>query len=280
MIIDQLPSLVSVQDTDEVAIERGTTTYKTTVEKLSDEIAQTGGVLAALGNKQDSITASGVLKGNGSSVSAATKGTDYGAIAFQVTLAAADWSSNAQTVSNTYFQTSGYAYLVEPVQAAKDDYGSAKIYADDVSTYGNLTFHCTTTATSDLTVNICRIVSANNKTINIAGGSSGISEEDFTSECTFPKGGPAHFCAKRIGNNVFMYYQGPSTTWAALDVLVTYPDRFRPTSTVGQFHAVATFNNNGSGTVVVSSSSSDIMISQVPTINGNTRAYFQIWWSL
>lgn len=105
-------------------------------------------------------------------------------------------------------------------------------------------------------------------------------QEDFTAECTFPKGGPAHFCAKRIGRIVLMYYQGPSTTWASLDVLVTYPDRFRPTSTVGQFHAVATFNNNGSGTVVVSSSSSDIMISQVPTINGNTRAYFQIWWAL
>lgn len=56
MIIDQLPSLPSVQDTDEVAIERGTTTYKTTVEKLSDEIAQTGGVQTALAGKQDTLT--------------------------------------------------------------------------------------------------------------------------------------------------------------------------------------------------------------------------------
>lgn len=56
MIIDQLPSLVSVQDTDEVAIERGTTTYKTTVEKLSDEIAQTGGVQTALAGKQNTLT--------------------------------------------------------------------------------------------------------------------------------------------------------------------------------------------------------------------------------
>lgn len=62
MIIDQLPSLVSVQDTDEVAIERGTTTYKTTVEKLSDEIAQTGGVQTALAGKQDTLVSGTNIK--------------------------------------------------------------------------------------------------------------------------------------------------------------------------------------------------------------------------
>ena len=105
-------------------------------------------------------------------------------------------------------------------------------------------------------------------------------QEDFTAECTFPKGGPAHFCAKRIGRIVLMYYQGPSTTWAVFDALVSYPDRFRPTGSIGQFHAPVTFNNSGVGTVAVKDSDSFVIINQVPQISGNTRAYFQIWWAL
>ena len=128
-------------------------------------------------SKQDKITASGILKGSGSAVSAATLGTDYGARVFQFTLAAADWSNNEQTISSNWLQTSGFVYLIEPVQASKAEYGSAGIYADDVSTQYQITFHCTTTPTSDLTVNVCRIVSANNKTINISGGGSGGAKE-------------------------------------------------------------------------------------------------------
>lgn len=222
MIIDQLPLLLGdALLTDEIAIERGTTTYKaaltqvlawalavlepnfapaydsTATYAVGDYVVyehdlyvcntaistaeewtaahwtqiDIGSALESLKSdvdtKQDKITASGILKGNGSAVSTATLGTNYGARAFQITLAAADWSSNEQTVSNTYFQAAGYVYLVEPVQAAKSDYRSAEIYADDVSTYSQLTFHCTTPPNSDLTVNVCRIVSANNKTINI-----------------------------------------------------------------------------------------------------------------
>ena len=39
MIIDQLPNLASVQETDEIPVERGTTTYKTTLQKLKNLIA-------------------------------------------------------------------------------------------------------------------------------------------------------------------------------------------------------------------------------------------------
>lgn len=39
MIIDQLPTLASVQETDEIPVERGTTTYKSTLQKLKDLIA-------------------------------------------------------------------------------------------------------------------------------------------------------------------------------------------------------------------------------------------------
>lgn len=35
MIIDQLPNLASVQETDEIPVERGTTTYKATIDKIA-----------------------------------------------------------------------------------------------------------------------------------------------------------------------------------------------------------------------------------------------------
>ena len=112
-------------------------------------------------SKQDSITATGILKGAGSgSVSAATKGTDYGALAFTVTLDDASWSNNAQTVSNASFLASGYGYIVTPASASFADYAAAVIYADNVTTDGSMTFHCSTAPSSDLTVNIIRVVSA------------------------------------------------------------------------------------------------------------------------
>lgn len=114
-----------------------------------------------LQSKQAKITVSGLLKGNGSGgVSAATKGTDFGGLAFTVTLTAAGWSNNAQTVSNANFLASGYGYIVTPASASFADYAEAVIYADNVTTDGSMTFHCTTAPSSDLTVNILRVVSA------------------------------------------------------------------------------------------------------------------------
>jgi hypothetical protein len=113
-----------------------------------------------LSGKQATISAVGMLKGTGSAVEAATKGTDYGALSFTVTLAAASWSSNAQTVSNANFLASGYAYIVSPASASFAAYGEAQIYADDVSTDGSMVFHCDSAPSSDLTVNIVRVVSA------------------------------------------------------------------------------------------------------------------------
>lgn len=115
----------------------------------------------SLSGKQDKITASGVLKGNGSgTVSAATKGTDYGALSFTVQLTVAGWSSNAQTVSNSNFVTSGYAYIVSPAGGSFTNYCAAQIYADNVTTSGKMTFHCTDVPSAALTVNIARVVSA------------------------------------------------------------------------------------------------------------------------
>lgn len=77
---------------------------------------------------------------------------------FTITLASASWSSNAQTVSNANFIASGYAYIVSPASASFSDYGSAQIYADDVTTDGSMTFHCSSAPSSNLTVNVVRTV--------------------------------------------------------------------------------------------------------------------------
>lgn len=113
-----------------------------------------------LQSKQDNITANGILKGNGTSVSAATLGTNYGARSFSVTLPAASWSNNEQTVTSQYFVTVGYGFIVSPASSSFADYASAAIYADDVTSAGQMTFHCTATPATDLTVNIIRVVSA------------------------------------------------------------------------------------------------------------------------
>ena len=78
------------------------------------------------------------------------------AVSFTVTLTAAGWSGNAQTVSNSKFVTSGYAYTVCPSGDSFAGYAEAVIYADDVTTAGKMTFHCNEAPTVNLTVNILR----------------------------------------------------------------------------------------------------------------------------
>ena len=117
-------------------------------------------VSAELANKQNKITVNGIVKGDGTNLSAAVKGTDYGALSFTVTLPTAGWSGNAQSVSNANFLASGFAYMVAPVSASFAAYGEAGVYADDVSTDGTMTFHCNSTPSSNLSVNVVRVVSA------------------------------------------------------------------------------------------------------------------------
>lgn len=75
-----------------------------------------------------------------------------------VTLAAANWSSKTQTVSNAAFVVSGYSYIVAPASASYAAYASAQIYADDVTVAGSMTFHCVgDEPTGDLTVNILKV---------------------------------------------------------------------------------------------------------------------------
>ena len=99
------------------------------------------------GNTTAHITASERTSWNGKSGKA---------LSFTVTLTAAGWSGNAQTVNNSKFVTSGYAYTVCPAGDSFAGYAEAVIYADDVTTAGKMTFHCNEAPTADLTVNILR----------------------------------------------------------------------------------------------------------------------------
>lgn len=176
MIIDQLPLLASAQATDEIPIERGVTTYKTALSTMlavanSDTTSPMDGT-AAIGSstkfaRQDHRHPTDTSRASQSDMTTAQgdisalqtgKADANGFKAFTVTLLAASWSSNEQTISNANFLASGYAFIVSPASGSFTDYGTAQIYADDVTTDGSMTFHCSSVPTSDLTVNIARTV--------------------------------------------------------------------------------------------------------------------------
>ena len=79
---------------------------------------------------------------------------------FTVTLTAAGWQNNVQTISNQKFVSAGYAYTVAPASGSFANYAEAMIYADDVTADGQMVFHCDSTPTAALTVNIVRMVTA------------------------------------------------------------------------------------------------------------------------
>lgn len=82
-------------------------------------------------------------------------------LTFSVSLVRTAWSNGAQTVSNANFVDIGYVYYVFPATANRDEYTACKIYADDVSSAGSMTFHCGAVQTSgEITVNVVREVSA------------------------------------------------------------------------------------------------------------------------
>lgn len=127
-------------------------------DSVHDKIAALEG---ATTDAQSKITATGILNGAGSGVvSAATKGTDYGALSFTITLASNNWSNNTQTITDSRFATSGYAYVVSPASASRTAYNDSNIYADDVTVATKMTFHCESAPSGNLTVNVIRMVSA------------------------------------------------------------------------------------------------------------------------
>lgn len=90
----------------------------------------------------------------------AWNGKSEKAISFTVTLSASAWSASTQTVSDSKFIASGYAYTVCPAGDSFKDYAEAMIYADNVTAAGKMSFHCGETPTKNLTVNILRTEAA------------------------------------------------------------------------------------------------------------------------
>ena len=73
-----------------------------------------------------------------------------------MTLTAAGWIGNTQSVSNSNLAANGYACTVAPKGDSFAGYADAVIYADNVTQDGKMTFHCNEAPTVNLTVNILR----------------------------------------------------------------------------------------------------------------------------
>ena len=107
--------------------------------------------------KQAKITASGLLKGNGSGgVSAAVKGTDYAgpSVGVSVTLRASGWNANAKTQTVSVAGVTATANCI--ITAAPDSYMA---YAEagvrcTAQGAGTLTFACETVPTADVAANV------------------------------------------------------------------------------------------------------------------------------
>lgn len=89
--------------------------------------------------------------------------TDYNNLknsfdSFTGTLSSGSWSNNSQTINDVKFIANGYAYIVSPTSSSFSDYGTSQIYADDVTVDGSMTFHCVDVPSSNLIVNIVRVV--------------------------------------------------------------------------------------------------------------------------
>lgn len=76
----------------------------------------------------------------------------------EVTLPVAGWSNLSQTIQNDFFIADGYFYLVLGENTASQEV--PKIYAQDVTVNGSMTFFSSATISSDQTFNIIRLKGA------------------------------------------------------------------------------------------------------------------------
>ena len=114
--------------------------------------------MAGFGNKQDNITVSGMLKGTGTSVVAATAGTDYASPALPrtVTLGVAAWTGAEAPFQQTVSVSGATATnikIISPAPASVDEYASCGVKATTEGA-GTITFACTTVPENALTVNV------------------------------------------------------------------------------------------------------------------------------
>ena len=113
--------------------------------------------LAAVGGKQEKITAGGILKGDGAGgVSAAVKGMDYAgpSVGVTVTLSTSGWDADAKTQTVSVSGVTATANCI--ITAAPDSYMA---YAEagvrcTAQGAGTLTFACETVPTADVAANV------------------------------------------------------------------------------------------------------------------------------
>ena len=140
-------------ETNEIEIQQAAagTDYQTPLTAGADYATP-----SAVANKQNKITAQGLLKGTGTSVVAAQAGTDYAlpANSVTVTLTVAGWDVDAltQTVSVSG-ATDTNVKVVSPAPASVDEYAACGVKAA-AEGVGTITFACTTAPENDLMVNV------------------------------------------------------------------------------------------------------------------------------
>ena len=143
-------------ETNEIEIQQATagTDYQAPLTAGADYATP-----SAVANKQNKITAQGLLKGLGDgSVAQATPGADYASPALPrtVTLGVAAWTGAEapfqQTVSVSG-ATETNVKVISPAPASVDEYASCGVKATTEGA-GAITFACTTVPGNDLTVNV------------------------------------------------------------------------------------------------------------------------------
>ena len=146
------------EDISLTAADVGADATGTATSAVSNHNSSSSAHSAQFGNKQDNITVSGMLKGTGTSVVAATAGTDYASPALPrtVTLGVAAWTGAEapfqQTVSVSG-ATETNVKVISPAPASVDEYASCGVKATTEGA-GAITFACTTVPENDLTVNV------------------------------------------------------------------------------------------------------------------------------
>ena len=143
-------------ETNEIEIQQAIagTDYQTPLIEGADYATP-----SAVANKQNKITAQGLLKGLGDgSVTQATPGTDYASPALPrtVALGVAAWTGTEapfqQTVSVSG-ATDTNVKVISPAPASVDEYASCGVKAITEGA-GTITFACTTVPENTLTINV------------------------------------------------------------------------------------------------------------------------------
>jgi hypothetical protein len=123
MIIDQLPSLSSVQATDEIPVERGTTTYKATLDKIALAVYPVGSIYMSVNSTSPATLFGGTwerlenrfLLGAGSDYAAGTTGGEA-----EHTLTVNEMPSHRHTILATTQGTAFGSNYINPSNGSRN----------------------------------------------------------------------------------------------------------------------------------------------------------------